>query len=531
MYTRIARSILTAVAVVALGVHLHATERHVPSEYPTIQAAVDACIDGDVVTLAEGTYVGVGNRDIDVSGKQITIRSVSTPEQCVIDCEGAGRGFLLENGETREAVLQGVTIQNGNAIYGGGIYVDNDSAPTIDNCIIRDCYAYDGGGIFIGRFGSSYAAPRIVNSTITNNEALWYGGGVYANSHGYAELLYSNVKGNSARWGGGGICMAYTYLSVHSCDIADNICEGAGSSSHGGGIFVQGATGALRQCVLENNRADARGGGIYSSGNIWVINCVMAGNFAGCGGGIAVASFDEANVYNCLIVSNTAREYGGAFAIYDADTAYSALTVNGCTIATNRALWFWDLLYREGFAGGDPKPDMLSCVLWDHPEDHRHIVMDYCLCDTGCDFGTNIEGDPLFHDPNGLDGDPMTWSDNDYHLKPGSPAVDHGLPGLICPTWYPCEDLDGLYREWDGDGHGGHRMDIGAYELLSREYGDLNCDEVVNNGDIDPFVLALTDLAAYETAYAHCRHILGDLNYDTTLNNADIDAFVALLGG
>ena len=497
-----AQFVLASIAGIWLGSVLHAAERHVPSEYPTIQAAVDACVDGDVVTLADGTYVGIGNRDIDVSGKQIAIRSVSTPEQCVIDCEGAGRGFLFETGETRETVLQGITIQNGHAIYGGGIYVDNDSAPTIDGCVIRDCFAYDGGGIFIGRFGSAWAAPRIVNSTITNNEALWYGGGVCANSQGYAEIHHSSIQGNSARWGGGGICINIS-LGVRFCDIADNVCEGAGSSSHGGGIFVQDVpSSTLTHCTLRNNRADARGGGVYSRGNIWVSHCVVAGNLAGYGGGLAVASFDVAKVSNCLVVSNTAREHGGAFAIYDGDAGDAELTVVGCTIASNRAVWDQDLLYREGFAGDDPRPEVMSCIFWDYSQSDVQMILNYCLCDVGCDFGTNMEGDALFLDPNGPDGDATTWDDNDYHLQAGSPAIDHGQPALDCSGWWwdRCVDLDGLYREWDGDGDGGHRMDIGAYEHLSHEFGDLNCDEVVNNGDIDPFVLALTDLPAYEAS-------------------------------
>ena len=65
----------------------------VPGEYPTIQAAVDASMDGDTVLVADGTYTGPGNRDIDFGDRLIAVRSVNGPQSCIIDCEYAGRAF------------------------------------------------------------------------------------------------------------------------------------------------------------------------------------------------------------------------------------------------------------------------------------------------------------------------------------------------------------------------------------------------------------------------------------------------------
>jgi hypothetical protein len=58
---------------------------------------------------------------------------------------------------------------------------------------------------------------------------------------------------------------------------------------------------------------------------------------------------------------------------------------------------------------------------------------------------------------------------------------------------------------------------------------DLNCDSIVNNFDIDPFVLALTDPAAYAALYPACPPSAADINRDGAVNNFDIDAFVACL--
>jgi 6-phosphogluconolactonase (cycloisomerase 2 family) len=61
--------------------------------------------------------------------------------------------------------------------------------------------------------------------------------------------------------------------------------------------------------------------------------------------------------------------------------------------------------------------------------------------------------------------------------------------------------------------------------------GDLNCDGQVNFGDINPFVLALTDLGAYEALYPGCPFGNRDINGDGQFNFGDINPFVALLVG
>src|SRR5205823_6441154 len=43
---------------------------------------------------------------------------------------------------------------------------------------------------------------------------------------------------------------------------------------------------------------------------------------------------------------------------------------------------------------------------------------------------------------------------------------------------------------------------------------DVNCDGRVNNFDIDPFVLALTDPAGYQAAFPNCPIVNADANGD-----------------
>jgi hypothetical protein len=64
---------------------------------------------------------------------------------------------------------------------------------------------------------------------------------------------------------------------------------------------------------------------------------------------------------------------------------------------------------------------------------------------------------------------------------------------------------------------------------LGYRRGDTNCDGLVNGYDIDPFVLALTDPAAYALAYTGCPILNADCNGDGLVNGYDIDPFVVCL--
>jgi hypothetical protein len=62
--------------------------------------------------------------------------------------------------------------------------------------------------------------------------------------------------------------------------------------------------------------------------------------------------------------------------------------------------------------------------------------------------------------------------------------------------------------------------------------GDLNCDGSVNFGDINPFVLYLSNFSTWQTTYPGCPPQNGDINGDGTYPSfGDINPFVALLTG
>ncbi|MBL8879601.1 MAG: hypothetical protein JNG88_10825, partial [Phycisphaerales bacterium] len=75
---------------------------------------------------------------------------------------------------------------------------------------------------------------------------------------------------------------------------------------------------------------------------------------------------------------------------------------------------------------------------------------------------------------------------------------------------------------------------VGSYPAIVTVNGgnppaDVNCDGLVNNFDINPFVLALSDPVLYAQTYPDCPITSADINGDGVVNNFDIDPFVACM--
>ncbi len=224
-----------------------AAVRRVPEGYPTIQAAIYAAAEGDTVLIAPGTYRGNGNRNIELAGKDLIVTSEAGPEQTIIDCEGAGRGFRIHQGESLAARIEKLTIVNGNAFggEGGGITCDVASA-TIADCRIQGCQARFGGGV-----GLILSGGRIERCI---------------------------VSGNSASDGGGGIVTFYT--GHHT--ISDCVITGNSALRVGGVAFADDPGGnVLRRCTVAGNTSEqGAGGGVYTNESALLDRCILWGNCA-----------------------------------------------------------------------------------------------------------------------------------------------------------------------------------------------------------------------------------------------------------
>jgi parallel beta-helix repeat protein len=233
-------------------------------DFPTIQEAIDAAVDGDQIVLAEGTYTGEGNKNLSLEGKTITLRSTNPARAAVvaatiIDCEGDGRAFhLYGTYETPATMIDGLTITNGND---SGIYVDR-SSPTIRRCVIRNnSNDGSGGGIWCRQSGAQIIACRIVENS--SGSASGKGGGIYLDRPDGATIAYCTICENVSLYYGGGIeCSRSGEAVIRNCLIADNTTvhyDGAGIS------IWYNSSPVIANCVVSGNFAYgtfADGGGV-----------------------------------------------------------------------------------------------------------------------------------------------------------------------------------------------------------------------------------------------------------------------------
>jgi hypothetical protein len=178
---------------------------------PNLQGAVAAASQGDTILLANGTYVGEGNRDLRIGPIGVLIRSATgDPDSCIIDCESLGRGFWFDSGSLGEprphidSRLEGVTVLNGRAPTGGAIECGPHSGPVIRNCVLRGNWADERGGA--------------VHCEMTDRPIFYR----------------CIIAGNSAGTSGGGIALCCCAdAAFENCTLVDNIAP-EGSAIAGG---------------------------------------------------------------------------------------------------------------------------------------------------------------------------------------------------------------------------------------------------------------------------------------------------------
>jgi len=473
--------------------------RQVPTDYTTIQAAIDACANGDVVLVARGTYRGEGNRDIDFKGRGIIVRSEAGPESCIIDCNGTRedhhRGFLLCSGETAASILQGISIRNGYSDKGGGVFCDG-SSPTILNCIITHCTVY-GGSSGWGAGVYCYESHALIRNCILSENVAQtanllapvtgLGGGIYC-AKGGVTIVDCVLRDNEEDWSGAIHC-AQGSPKIHGCTMLGEkgvfcsgsnaqiddcsimcraygiICEGNDAAIieacviRGGIRSDKESSPAIRRCIMTGSQIS-----LYAS-SATIDNCTVTGN---AGPGLVLYSSQA----RCTIGNSIFWNNGSAcqIRIYKSNTLYTPV----CSISHSNIQGSRDAVcVDQGVLEWGP----------------GNIDVDPCFADSG-----RWEPDPNSPPPSnrkgGGGGQRFIWINGDYHLKSQAGRWD-----LVSENWVkddvtsPCIDAgDPNSPVGDEPFPNGGRINMGAYggtaEASKSYFGEPVCETMIP-GDIN----------------------------------------------
>lgn len=275
----------------------------VPSQYTTIQAAINSASNGDTVLVEPGTYF----ENVNFRGKKIVLTSrfyltgtPSTINATVINGSTPAHPdtascVIISSGEDSTTVLQGFTLTGGTGTKwedehalgykfreGGGLLIQY-SSPVIQNNIIRNNQAINnsgavsagGGGI---RMGDSN--PKVINNIVMQNQGL-YGPGIVLN---YSAGVFKNniviLNSGATSYGGGGAFWILGNTALGPRIIENNTILNNSAVSGCGGIQIQSSTVTMRNNIIRGNTPT---GNLQIQGGGSVSYCNIQGTYGGAG--------------------------------------------------------------------------------------------------------------------------------------------------------------------------------------------------------------------------------------------------------
>lgn len=220
----------------------------------TIKNATDTVNPGGTVIIADGTYSGKGNSNINLD-KGMTIKG-NSQSGTILNGLSSSRIFAVNSGCT--VTIKDLTIMGGNSGFGGGVF--NEGYLTVVNCKFTKCttsYAFMGGGSAICSGDDS--TLNVQDSVFTDNDASasTAGGTIYTNgtttidncdfTGNYANdgaVVYSfngNINMNGCRFVSntasryGGVLSLYStnsVVNIHNSAFINNVARGSAASKN-----------------------------------------------------------------------------------------------------------------------------------------------------------------------------------------------------------------------------------------------------------------------------------------------------------
>ena len=292
--------------------------RLVPSEHPTIAAAVAAASPDDVVYVGPGVHAG----GVEVTTGPLEIRSTHGRIHTMVDGGDLDRCFDVST-PGRSVEIRDLTLVHGRAESGGGVrLLDGDlliRRSDIDFCESTGV----GGGVH-----AVAGTLELHDSTMDGCHAGTDGGAI-AVSTADATLIDVQLNRCTAVGEGGAVHSAGPSSSLEQVRIDQ--CE----ALRGGGVRMAAGVLELRESSIRSCASVESGGGIEASGDLLVVqDCLINGNWSqGSGGAMALRNLAAADLRQLEVTENVAGVRGGA--ILFSDDAVAA--VNGSEFRLNLA--------------------------------------------------------------------------------------------------------------------------------------------------------------------------------------------------
>ncbi|MBN1671120.1 MAG: right-handed parallel beta-helix repeat-containing protein, partial [Kiritimatiellae bacterium] len=252
----------------------------VPTEFPTIQAALNAAHAYDVVHVSAGTYP-----EVLTLGRPVTLEGEGA---AVTTIDGGGTGTVIRVAGTTNVVIRGLTVRNGHH----GIHLDDTHWSRIANCVVAE---HQKCGV--------YLYPKSSHNEVTDCEIFhtcqadsgWSGlnlGDFQGQQHNVFSScnIYSNL--------GAGIVGYVTTddTRVHDCNIWENL--------HG--IIVGWSQWSISGCTIQSN--GSHGIILDTARNGLITNCLVSANAYG-------VEFAGWGPYYNLVVDNSIDANGHGLAM------------------------------------------------------------------------------------------------------------------------------------------------------------------------------------------------------------------------
>ena len=365
--------------------------------FRTIAKALTTAVDGSRIHIAAGSYTnGSETFPLAISGK-IGVQLLGTNSATtVINASGANQrvlNMLDASGSTR---LENLTLTGGSSGngWGGALYLELAANVTLASCSLINNNCSSGSyGMGIGALDSGL--------TITNC------------------LIKGNVSSTSTTGNrqGGGICAYYGSLTMRDSLLANNRILPATSPSGcigaGGGLYQNGGSATLSDCLLYGNDANydgittiSQGDGVYlSAGSMCLNNCTVAYNV---GNGIYRAG-GTLSVSNSIVWGQSQDIVGSVSLVYCDVQDGTGNGVNGCFSS--------DPLFQNGYYlnPGSPCVDHGNVTAAAAGLDARTTRTDAMLDSSTVDLG--------YHYASGFD---LTYADI-YVATNGSDSGNNGI--------------------------------------------------------------------------------------------------------